>query len=127
MQVPSWIGPALAGAAVGAALLAVAGFGVAGWVTASTASTAVREARTQLIAKLCVNKFAADPDAAANFAMLKEAKSWNRDEIIEKGGWASFPGVDQGILGVAYVCAKQLAAMDNLPSAETVGAVGENS
>jgi len=128
MQIPSWISPALTGAAVGAAALAIVGFSFGGWVTAGTAGASVRDARTQLAAKFCVNKFAAGPDAVAQFAKLKETKSWERDELIEEGGWASFPGVDGGVLGVADACAKQLANMDDLPSmTETVPTGADNS
>ncbi|MCI5075263.1 hypothetical protein [Oricola sp.] len=128
MQIPSWISPALTGAAAGAAALAVIGFSFGGWVTAGTASASVREARTQVVAKFCVNKFAADPDAVAQFAKLKKTKSWERDQLIVEGGWASFPGIDGGILGVADACAKQLAKMDALPPmAQPVPTGADNS
>lgn len=116
MQIPSWIRPALTGAAAGAAVLAIVGFSFGGWVTAGTASASVRDARTQLAARFCVNKFAAGPDAVAQLAILKKTKSWERDELIEEGGWASFSGIDGDLSGVADACAKQLTAMDSLPS-----------
>jgi len=128
MQIPSWISPALTGAAAGAAALAIIGFSFGGWVTAGTASASIRDARTQLAARFCVNKFAAGPDAVAQFAKLKKTKSWERDELIEEGGWASFPGVDGRVLGVADACAKQLANMDDLPSiTQTVPTGADNS
>jgi hypothetical protein len=120
MQIPTWMKPALVGAAGGAAVLAVLGFGWGGWVTGGTAekmaNDAGRDASTQVVAALCVNKFAAAPNATAQLAMLKEKKSWERDEFIEEGGWDSIPGVADGIRGVAVACASQLAAMDELPA-----------
>jgi hypothetical protein len=119
MQIPSWTKPALTGAAGGAVVLAIAGFSWGGWVTGGTAQDmaedAARDASTAIVASLCVNKFAAGPNATAQLAKLKETKSWNQDDFIEDGGWASIPGIEDGMRGLANACAKQLVAMDELP------------
>lgn len=124
MQIPSGTRPALMGAAAGAVVLAVAGFTYGGWVTGGTAQSmaddAAGNARMQLVAGLCVNKFVAEPDASAQLVKLKETKSWDRDDFIDAGGWSSIAGVDDGVRGVANECARQLAVMEMVPAEATV-------
>lgn len=121
MQIPTWTKPALYGAAAGAVVLAIVGFSsYGGWVTGGTAQTmadkAGEDAGTQIVSALCVKKFAAAPGANMQLAKLKEAKSWDRDNFIEDGGWSTIDGVADGIKGVADACAEQLAEMDELPA-----------
>lgn len=121
MQIPMSTKPALLGAAAGAIALAIVGFSsYGGWVTGGTAQEmadkAGNDAGKQIVASLCVKKFAAAPDASAQLAKLKLVKSWERDNFIEDGGWSTIAGVEDGITGVADVCAEQLAAMDELPA-----------
>lgn len=120
MQIPSSTKPALLGAAAGATVLAIVGFSsYGGWVTGGTAQDmadkAGNEAGKKIVASLCVKKFAAAPDAIAQLVKLKEAKSWERDNFIEDGGWSTIPGIEDGIKGVADTCAEQLIEMDKLP------------
>ncbi|WP_223475790.1 hypothetical protein [Oricola indica] len=131
MQIPEWMKPALTGAAAGAIALAIVGFGFAGWVTGGTAQEmsdkAARDAGVQVVASICVNQFAAAPNANMQLAKLKEAKAWDRDDFIEEGGWSTVAGVDEGVRGVAAECAKQLAAMDTLPSEAPMVPNADNS
>ncbi|QKV17127.1 hypothetical protein [Oricola thermophila] len=119
MQIPEWVKPAATGAAGGAVALAIVGFGFAGWVTGGTAqemsSKAADEASVKVIAAICINQFAAGPNAKVELARLKEAKAWERDDFIEAGGWSTVAGVENGTRKVADECARQLAAMDELP------------
>lgn len=129
MQIPTWTKPALFGAAAGAVALAIFGFSsYGGWVTGGTAQEmadkAGNEAGTQIVSALCVKKFAASPGAMAQLAKLKEAKSWERDNFIEDGGWSAIDGID-GINGVADACAAELMDMDELPMAEMTPAAAE--
>lgn len=106
-------------------MLAIVGFSsYGGWVSGSTArdmaDKAGNDAGKQIVAALCVRKFAAGPGASMQLAKLKEAKSWERDNFIEDGGWSSIDGVEDGIKGVADACAEQLAAMDELPAQEAM-------
>ncbi|WP_322990283.1 hypothetical protein [Hoeflea sp.] len=122
MQIPTWTKPALLGAAAGAVVLAIVGFSsYGGWVTGGTAQEmadkAGNDVGTQIVSALCVKKFVAAPGASMQLAKLKEAKSWDRDNFIEDGGWATIDGVEDSIDGVADACADQLAAMDELPAA----------
>ena len=52
------------------------------------------------------------PDAATTLAELKEAESWNLDELISDGGWATLAGIDEPVYGSADLCAETLAEMD---------------
>ncbi|MCY0147827.1 hypothetical protein OEG84_08905 [Hoeflea sp. G2-23] len=130
MQIPTWTKPALLGAAAGAVVLAIVGFSsYGGWVTGGTAQEmadkAGNDVGTQIVSALCVKKFVAAPGASMQLAKLKEAKSWDRDNFIEDGGWATIDGVEDGIDGVADACAEQLAAMDELPAAVMAPAADE--
>lgn len=109
--------------AVGAVIATmVVGFTAGGWTTggsaAAMAEKAARDARAELVASVCIEKFATQADAAAQFAALKEVSSWQRDKFIEDGGWAMLVGMDKPVPGAADACAGQLAAMDHLPARE---------
>ncbi len=65
-----------------------------------------------VLAPVCADKFrpAAD-DASANMAELKKVSSWMQDSYIEKGGWATFPGMTSPERGVAQACATLLTTL----------------
>lgn len=119
MQNTDWAKAAATGAGAGAVVLAIAGFTWGGWVTGGTAhrmaDNAARDARTEVVASLCVHNFAAGPDAKGQLAKLKETRSYERDNFIEDGGWANIPGLEDGMRGVANACADRLVAMEKLP------------
>src|SRR4051794_20539314 len=58
----------------------VVGFSWGGWVTGGTANhmaaQAAPEARAQLAASVCVERFAKGPDATAQLAALRNSDSW---------------------------------------------------
>lgn len=101
-------------------LTMIVGFTLGGWVTGGTAermkTEAAEQARETLVATLCVNKFVASPNAAITLAKLKETSTWERDDFIEEGGWATVEGLDEQVSGAADLCAERLAAMDDLPA-----------
>jgi hypothetical protein len=92
----------------------VVGFTWGGWVTGGTANqraaTAATEARAQLAATVCVERFAKAPDATAQLAALKSSDSWKRDTFIESGGWATLTGMEKPVAGAASLCVQQLMA-----------------
>ena len=101
----------------------VVGFTWGGWVTGGTArgmaGTAGDEARGELASVICVERFLAAPDAAAQLAALKELSgSYQQRQFVEKGGWAVMPGQDAaagpnaGDRRAADLCARVLAAME---------------
>jgi hypothetical protein len=105
----------LQGAFVGFLATVVIGFGWGGWTLGSTArETAAKSAATAVVAVLapmCAEKFRQAADATANMAEFKKVSSWMQDSYIEKGGWATFPGMTSPERGVAQACATLLTAL----------------
>jgi hypothetical protein len=104
----------LQGAFVGFVATVVIGFGWGGWTLGSTArQMAEKNASAALVAVLapmCADKFRGGPDAAQNMAEFKKVSSWMQDSYIQKGGWATFPGMTSPDLAIASACAKLLTA-----------------
>jgi hypothetical protein len=90
----------------------IGGFTWGGWVTGGTAkdmaSNAAIGARAELAAAICVEKFAAGPDAKAKLASLKDAASYLRNDMIEKDGWVTMIGAEKPVTGAAALCVRQL-------------------
>lgn len=112
-------------------LTMVVGFSWGGWVTGGTAenmvSQAKRQARENLVATLCVSNFVASADADANFTALKEASSYERDDLIEEGGWAVIDGLKEQVAGAIDLCADRIAGMEQLPADRTIDLSQDNS
>lgn len=98
----------------------ILGFTVGGWVTGGTARTmaaqATEDAREQLVAAICVERFVAAPNAADSLAELKEASSWDRDDLIEDGGWIAISALEEQVSGAADLCAERLVALEEIPA-----------
>ena len=105
----------LQGAFVGFLATVVIGFGWGGWTLGSTAKeTAAKSAAAAVVAVLapmCADKFRQAAEAPVNMAELKKVSSWMQDSYIEKGGWATFPGITSPDRGVAQACATLLTAL----------------
>ncbi len=106
---------------VGAAVLTmIVGFTAGGWTTGGTAMTmatdAARNARAELVANVCVEKFVNGPNASQKLAELKEISSYKRDTFIKDGGWVQLAGMEREASGAADLCASHLASMDALPA-----------
>ena len=103
------------GAVAGIVATAVIGFSWGGWMLESNAKAmAVKDTSAALVAVLapmCADKFRQAADATANMAELKKVNSWMQDSYIEKGGWATFPGMTSPDRGVAQACATLLTAL----------------
>jgi hypothetical protein len=84
------------GAAVGAIAVMIIGFQWGGWTLGSTAANQAKDAEqtaiVRVLAPICADKFEHAADAGANLAALKKADSWDRDDMIAKAGWTTFPG-----------------------------------
>ena len=100
------------GGVIGAAAITAVGFSSLGWTLGSTAEQmAADRAQTAVVGVLtpiCVEKFQHQADATAKLAELHKAASWDRESIIEKGGWATVPGSDTPNSAVARACAERL-------------------
>ncbi len=88
----------------------IIGFSWGGWVTGASsrtmASQAADTARGELAANICVQRFNAAPDAAAQLTALKALpEGYKRRQFVEDGGWATMPGAAtadrQGVDGCA--------------------------
>lgn len=88
------------------------GFTAGGWVTGGTAAamadSAAQGANAKLASEICVAQFNRNPDAAVQLTALTKLDSWDRADFIEKGGWASLPGLKDPVSGAADLCAQQL-------------------
>ena len=94
----------------------VIGFSWGGWVTGGTATRmaadAAAGASAQIAAADCINRFENDPDAKAQLAALKKAdSSYERGDLIQKGGWATMPGSKEPVVGAADICAQKLMSI----------------
>ena len=113
MNIPEWVKPALQGAAVGAVALAIVGFSWGGWVTGGTAKQmASDQARLEVVAALvpiCIEQSKVDPQVVATLALLKEASSYKRSDMLMEAGWATMPGSSDPNSSVARACIEKLA------------------
>ena len=99
----------------------ILGFTWGGWVTGGTAEEMVEEAaeqaRAEVAAAVCVEKFMEAGDARPQLASLKEiGRSWDREDFIEEGGWAMVG--DQEYDDAAELCAEKLMEMELPPAQE---------
>src|SRR4051812_28929180 len=104
----------------------VVGFGWGGWVTGSTASnmanSAGDRARAEMAAAFCVNRFGAGSDAVAQLAVLKSTPSYQRGDLLRKGGWATMLGSKEPVDGAADICARKLVTAA-LPAGNDIAAL----
>ncbi len=117
MQLPTFLqgdSPArlAQGAAAGAILTAVIGFGWGGWMLGGTAQKMADERTNQAVvaalAPICADNFQSAGEAKAKLVALKKVDTWERDSFIIKGGWATFPGGAEPNRNVAEACASLL-------------------
>ena len=101
------------GAAIGSVLTMVVGFGFAGWQLQRNAErhadARVGAAVVAVLAPICVEKFNSAANAKTTLVALNATNSWHRDDFVEKGGWATFPGNKEPNSGVAEACARILS------------------
>ena len=74
-------------------LATIAGFSWGGWVTGGTAremaADSASQARQELAAVVCVDRFMAAPNAGVQLTALKEiTSSYGQSKFVEDGGWA---------------------------------------
>ena len=105
----------LQGATVGFLATVIVGFNWGGWTLESTAKQmadkSTNAALVAALAPMCADKFNQASDASLNLAELKKVSSWMQDSYIEKGGWATFPGMSSPERGVGEACANLLTAL----------------
>jgi hypothetical protein len=105
----------LQGAAVGFLATVIIGFNWGGWTLESTAKKMAEKntdsALVAVLAPMCADRFRQAKDVELNMGELKKVSSWMQDSYIEKGGWATFPGMTSPERGVAQACADLLTAL----------------
>jgi hypothetical protein len=101
----------LLGALAGCLATVVIGFAWGGWTLEGTAKRMAEKRATAavmaVLAPMCAERFREDADASANMVELKKVNSWLQDSYIDKGGWATFPGIASPF-GVGRACAAAL-------------------
>lgn len=112
MKFPIQTEPALWGAAAGAIIVTVIGFGFADWHTAgkvdSLGVARGSAATAAALAPVCVEMFKRDSNFDVNLAALKKTDEWARYTFIEKGGWGQMPGTEKLNNEAASQCAASL-------------------
>ena len=91
----------------GAVIAMIIGFAWGGWTT-STTQTMTKEAVLASQAAICVAQFMKQPNYEKKLKELGEVSSWQRAEVIEKGGWDKMPGQEKAGYAVARACADGL-------------------
>jgi hypothetical protein len=88
----------------GAAVAITIGFMWGGWSTSGATQKLSDEAVLANRAAICVAQFMNAPDHKAKIEELRKAESYQRSEVIEKGGWDRMPGQEKADWGVAGAC-----------------------
>jgi hypothetical protein len=100
------------GAVAGGLATALIGFNWGGWMLESTArQITVKDtsaAQVAVLAPMCADKFRTASDVTLNMVEFKKVSSWMQDSFIQKGGWATFPGMSSPDLAIAQACARLL-------------------
>ncbi|WP_431324845.1 hypothetical protein [Rhizobium sp. YTU87027] len=101
------------------ALTMVAGFTWGGWMTSGRADVmrdiAVRDAKAELVAGICVHNFVTARGAEENLRALQAKSSWERENFIRDGGWTKIAGINDSVTNAADTCADQLMKLKELP------------
>ena len=91
----------------------ILGFGAGGWVTGGKAKQQVAEAaanaRYELAAAVCADRFMQAENARGRLAKLNGAGWYDRGELLAKEGWATMPDRKEPNTAVAGMCASLLA------------------
>jgi len=106
------IKPFVWGIVVGVIVLLIVIFS-AGWVVTSgsaqeKAEEMVDKALIDHLAPICVTQFLKDPNREERLKELKDKSSWERGDYVKEVGWATMPGSESPIRGVADQCASKL-------------------
>ena len=95
----------------GAVIAMIIGFSWGGWTTFGTTRTMTKEAVLASQAAICVAQFMKQPNPEEKLKELEAVSSWQRAEVIEKGGWDKMPGQEKADSAVARACADGLEVL----------------
>ena len=114
MKTPVGTKQGVYGFAAGIVATLIIGFTWGGWVTNTTATSMANDraqiAVVEALVPVCVAHSKQDPKAQETLAALTKAASYNRNDVLEKAGWATMPGTSTPVRGLATACATKLAA-----------------
>ena len=95
----------------GAAAAMIIGFNWGGWNTSSTTQRMKDEALLASQAAICAAQFMSSPNHALNVKRFEGVDSYNRSDVIEKGGWDKMPGQKKAAWNVASPCVTKIDAL----------------
>jgi hypothetical protein len=85
----------------GAIIAMIIGFAWGGWTTSGTRQQMTDEVILASQAAICVAQFMKEPNHQEKLKEMQELKSYQRAELIEKGGWDKMPGQEKAERSVA--------------------------
>ena len=104
--------PFLWGIVIGAIALLIVIFWTGWVVTNSTAKEMANETVLENLVPICVEQYIQDPNKVERFGELKEKSSYQRDDYVKESGWATMPGSESPVRGLADKCAKQIIELE---------------
>jgi hypothetical protein len=99
------------GFVVGAGVAISIGFVWGGWTTSGTTQKMNEEAILTSRAAICVAQFMGAPNQKVRIKELQGTESYQKSELIEKGGWDKMPGQEKAAWGVSGACVAGLEAL----------------
>ena len=108
--------PFIWGIVIGAIALLIVIFWT-GWVMTSSSAKVqseqmAKEAVLENLVPICIEQYLQDPKKVERFAKLKETSSYQRDDYVKEIGWATMPGSESSVRGLADKCAKQIIDLE---------------
>jgi hypothetical protein len=102
----------------------VVGFSWGGWVTGGSAQAmadkAAAQARQEVAAVVCVDRFMTAKDAGPQLIALQElSSSYAQSRFVQDGGWAVLGNESADDRGAAGLCAAELAKREMPVSSES--------
>jgi len=106
------IKPLVGGIAIGAIALLIIVFWT-GWVVKSSSAELqgkdmAKAAVIEALTPICVQQYLQDPNKVERLEELKTKRSYLRGDYVEEIGWATMPGAESHVRGVADACAIQI-------------------
>jgi hypothetical protein len=95
----------------GAGIAMTIGFVWAGWTTSGTTQKLNEEAVLTSRAAICVAQFMKGPNHIVKIKEFQGTESYQRSDLIEKGGWDRMPGQEKAAWGVSSACVTGLEAL----------------
>ena len=106
------IKPMVQGVVIGAIVVLIVIFWT-GWAVTSGAAEAkgkemAKEAVIENLTPICVEQYLQDPNKLERLEELKKKRPYEQDNYVNEIGWATMPGAESPVRGVADACAKRI-------------------